>query len=227
MNGLGLVSTEVLGDGREGLQLRSKPNEYIYVVDERNIILEVSENWQTFADRNAAGGLTRASVVGKPLLDFFEGSETRHLYEILMDKARRTNQKLVIPFRCDGPCVRRYMKLSIVPMKDGKLEFTSLCAREESRPVIQLLDTSIERSDGSIELCSWCKSVKAGEKWIEVEPAIYRLNLFQTTPLPKLNHSICSSCEDMLMKEIEDVVELLPWPIWPDHNFWNWVRGSG
>ncbi len=176
-----------------------------YQLDPQDRIQAVDTAWLAFARANAGPELDPDAVLGRRIWDFIAGKETRHLYRLLIDKARREWREMAVPLRCDSPTRRRYLELAIKPLADGVVEFSSSTIREEPRPFVALLDPSVARSDDLLVICSWCKHVRTrGNEWVEVERAIRRLDLFASDPLPQLTHGICSACE----AEIESKIEL-------------------
>ena len=73
---------------------------FIYRVDNRDIIVSVSRNWESFARANAWGSeLSPENVVGHLLWDFIQDFETRHLYKELFRRVRAGKPAGPIPFR--------------------------------------------------------------------------------------------------------------------------------
>jgi hypothetical protein len=68
--------------------------------------------------------------------------------------------------------------------------------RSESRPVVKLLASVLDRTDEFVTICSGCQRIclPAGE-WVEVEVAVDRLKVFESVALPELTHGICPGCE--------------------------------
>ena len=103
-------------------------------------------------------------------------------------------------FRCDSPEKRRFLDLSIIPLKHNAVEFCSQVVRTESRKPVVLLKNDIERSDEFVRICSRCKKIAVSDtEWTEVESAIIKLNLFEKERMPQLTHRLCQSCYDKAM----------------------------
>lgn len=177
---------------------------FAYCVDADNRVVSVTPEWVSFARENEASTLTPETVCGRPLFHFIADKETRHLYELIIDKVRRTHCAVVIPFRCDGPGVRRFMELTIAPWMDTQVQFEGRIVGEEDRDVVELLDPSRSRSDEYVVVCSWCKRVEVCGDWLEVELAVRRMGLFEAIGLPQLTHGICADCEERIRQEIEN-----------------------
>ena len=93
------------------------------------------------------------------------------------------------------------MRMTILPLPDKGLEFRSELLREEPRPKVDLLDPALPRGTDFLEMCSWCKKVKAPD-WVEVEEGVARLGLFQEPGLPRVSHGICPDCSRVLRRQI-------------------------
>jgi hypothetical protein len=167
---------------------------FAYQVDAEDRLQSVSPDWVAFAQQNQAPQLNAEAVVGQPLFGYITGQETEHLYRLILDHVRRTGTPAVVPFRCDGPTVRRFMELSIQPELSGALTFEGRLLRVEERDAMELFDPSTSRSDERVTVCSWCKRVDAAGEWVEVELAVSRLGLFDSPLMPQLSHGMCPEC---------------------------------
>jgi hypothetical protein len=76
------------------------------------------------------------------------------------------------------------------------IEFSSVLEKIEKREKVRLLEANIERSSDFIRICSWCKKVYLpdDDKWVEVEEAVKKMNLFDKKVLPMLTHTMCDNC---------------------------------
>ncbi|MGO8837194.1 MAG: hypothetical protein ACLQAH_10305 [Limisphaerales bacterium] len=172
--------------------------QFIYRVDAQDRITFVDANWLAFAAENGLPALTAEAVTGKVLWDFISDLTSRQFYKIFAGKARETGQIIAVPFRCDGPEQRRFMKMFIVPQPEGALEFRSLLEREEARPGVGLFDANVPRNGDYISVCAWCKRAKASD-WVEAEVAVQELRLFHQPRLPQISHGICPDCKKALL----------------------------
>lgn len=167
---------------------------YSYRIDLNNRVVSVSSQWLSFARENQATQLTEAAVSHHPLDQFIADAETRHIYQLILDKVRQTGCPVTVPFRCDGPSVRRFMELTVIPLANGDIEFESRLIREEKREEVPLFDPAVARSEELVVVCSWCKQVKANGRWVEVEDAVRMLGLFDAARMPRISHGICPQC---------------------------------
>ena len=181
------------------------PRLFQYRVDEDNKIIYVSREWEIFARENQSPHLSPAVVLGKSLFQFLAHDETRHLYQILLQRVRSNQQRVMFPFRCDGPALRRFMELEMSPWPGGQVQFESRMVREEPRDAVLLLDASVGRSEALLTICGWCKRVAVAGQWLEVEVVVRQLGLFQSPHLPKLTHGICNDCHERMQHETVDI----------------------
>ncbi|MBD3404487.1 hypothetical protein GF420_16475 [candidate division GN15 bacterium] len=182
------------------------PVTFTYKIRPDDTIYEIGLGWDEFATANDAPHLTADRVSGQSLWDHITGREIRHLYQMLVSKARKVGVTLSVPFRCDSPRARRYCRLDIVPATDGSVTFHSIISRVDSRPEIALLDVEQPRCEEAVTVCSWCKVVYSPESgWVEAERAIAEMDLFGGECQPAITHGICPSCFALAEREIERV----------------------
>lgn len=167
---------------------------FIYRIDAADRVDFVTADWLDFARDNEAQHLSAETVQGESLFSFIDDPETRHLYKAIIDKVRRTQDSVMVPFRCDSPCLRRFMVLHISPLPHGAIQFEGKLIREEPREHVPLLDAESARSGELIVSCSWCKRIEVDGAWLEVEEAVRRLELFHEPLLPQITHGICGDC---------------------------------
>ena len=177
----------------------------IYVIDELDRIISVSDNWLLFAQENLAGVTCHpGNIIDKPIWNFISGDETTQFYEIILKTIRTKNKTVKLPFRCDAPKKRRYLELIIKPIWQGNIEFSSNIIHEELRDTVEILELGIPRSDELIKMCSMCKKVKLSDNlWVEAEGAIVSLKLFEKSKLPQISHGICTECSKLTISEID------------------------
>jgi hypothetical protein len=175
---------------------------YSYAIDAANRITQVSPEWLVFA-RECGARLTEEQVVGRSLLSFISDDATRHIYRVMLERVRATGRPMVVPFRCDGPEVRRFMELAVAPGESGGLRLEGRLLREEIRDPVALFDPEHPRGEGLLTVCSWCKRVRVGQGWLEVEDAVTSLRLFDEPRLPRLTHGICPDCAAAMERELE------------------------
>lgn len=169
-----------------------------YVVDRRDVLVDVDDAWLEFARENAAPDLTREAVIGRRLWDYVLGAETVHLYRLLFERVRTQDVPVIVPFRCDSPELRRFMRLVISPAAGGELQLDAVLVRSEPAPKLALLDPNAARDRRTVVMCSTCKRILVpGGDWVEPEDAVVRMRLVQE-PAPRLEYAVCGGCRGLL-----------------------------
>ncbi|HLP78351.1 MAG TPA: hypothetical protein VK327_15710 [Candidatus Paceibacterota bacterium] len=176
--------------------------ELVYRIDADSTILSFSDGWSDFFRNNVAQGTAIPNYVGTRLWTHVSDPTTVHLYQAIIARVRRTGKELAIPFRCDSPDKRRFMQMHVSDAGAGAIEFRSVILREEPRTPVPLFSLSPRPSAELIHMCSWCKKVSLPD-WVEVEEAVRRLELFHSESIPRITHTICQSCSEILRREIE------------------------
>jgi hypothetical protein len=178
---------------------------YVYKIDEDDRIVYVSDNWLTFALENE--GIDRCApsfVLGKLLWHFISDGETRHLYKVLLQKVRSQQSPVTIPINCDSPDLRRWIEITILPLPDKAVEFRSEIIRTEPRDPVDLLSTTVDRSEEFIKICSFCKKIAiSNNEWVDTDKAIEGLDLFESSKLPQLTHGVCPACHKSVIAELK------------------------
>lgn len=95
--------------------------EFIYRIDSRNHVVFVNEPWLRFAEANMQGPVSTDRFLNRSLFDFISGAETKHLYDILLQRIREGDFSVTLPFRCDSPALKRYMTMTISKQTDGEV----------------------------------------------------------------------------------------------------------
>jgi hypothetical protein len=162
-------------------------------------LIQVDEWFYDFAAANGWEGAT--DCLGRTLWDFVAGESMVKLQRILLRRIRSEVREVELPFRCDGPDVRREMNLRISANASGRLVlFTATMRDELPRAERQpLLDAAAPRGAETIEMCGWCDRFYVGNEWVEIEVAAKRLQLFARTELPAITHGICPECTELLL----------------------------
>ena len=127
---------------------------YDYIIDLKDVVVAVSKNWQSFSDRNMGGSACLPeNIIGSSLWNHICDAETKHLYQIILHKVREHGRQAKFPFRCDSPSERRFLNLSVIPIKDGSVHFKSEIVKTESREPVDLLRGDMQRSEDLIRIC--------------------------------------------------------------------------
>lgn len=183
------------GPGRERRETHAAEEPFIHRIDTRDKIIYVNSNWSRFAEENGLNAKPGSPVIGSSLWGHISDKTTIYLYQLLIQKVRRTKQPLKVRFRGDSPELRRFMVMEIAHLDPQLIiEFRSSMLRHEKRARLDLLDPKAPRNQDLLFMCVWCKKVKAGE-WLEPEDAALVLNLFEQAAQPMISHVTCPACE--------------------------------
>ncbi len=135
------------------------------------------------------------------LWDFVAGQELEKLQRMLLRRVRGELRSVDLPFRCDGPEVRRKMDIHIASQASGRyVVFSALLREEEGRDEFQpLLAAETPRGEETLTMCGWCDRFLVDSEWVEVEEAVARLGLFELPRMPAIDHGVCPDCTEMLL----------------------------
>lgn len=173
----------------------------VHRIDASLRISFVGTGWLAFASDNGYKTSAQAEL-GRPLFSVIAEEETRHIYKVLIERARSSQQALEFDYRCDSPNRRRWMQMQMRHLADtDEVEFASRLLRAETRPYMPLIALNRMRptAERMLSMCSWCKSVLAEQTWVELEEAVRQLRLFATDAMPRISHGICPDCSKRLL----------------------------
>jgi hypothetical protein len=170
-----------------------------YAIDNQDHLIKVDNGYYRFAEEN--GWDAAGTSLGRSIWDFVAGHEMRKLQRLLLQRIRNEVRDIELPFRCDGPDVRREMDIRIVAHPSGRVVlFSARLRSEEPRETPQpMLDPEAPRGEDLLEMCGWCDRFEVDGEWVAVEEATIRLELFNREELPAISHGICPSCSKMLL----------------------------
>lgn len=185
--------------GGKNEDMNDSEPDLVYRIDRNDLLVGFNRQWNHFARDNGAPGLLREKSYKKPLWSFIHDVETRHVHQTLLNKVRLGKAIKGLPFRCDSPALRRFMKMDILPLADGKIEYRCRTIRTETREAVPINSANAGNGESLLRMCSWCKKVDAGnDKWVEIENAISLLGLFTQARVPAITHTICDACASKL-----------------------------
>lgn len=122
------------------------------------------------------------------------------MQRILLRRIRGEVGRVMLPFRCDAPDLRREMDIRIAAHAGGRLVlFSAQLRREEPREFQPLLWTASPRGEETLTMCGWCDRFLVDDEWVEVEEAARRLRLFERPEMPRIEHDICPDCTELLL----------------------------
>jgi hypothetical protein len=169
-----------------------------YAIDENDHLVKVDEGYYRFAEEN--GWEEAGTSLGRSLWDYVAGEDLKKVQRLLLRRVRDEVGDVELPFRCDGPDVRREMDIRILARPGGRaVLFSARLRSEEERDVSQpLLDPAAPRRPETLTMCGWCDRFEVDDEWVEVEEAARSLELFNWPELPTLAHGICPDCNELL-----------------------------
>ncbi|MFN0113127.1 MAG: hypothetical protein ACKVPY_00465 [Paracoccaceae bacterium] len=135
------------------------------VLDEGDRLLCVGGDWDAFAEENGGADCTGANVAGKHYFSGIEGFETRSFLNAATFAVRDRKRQFVMDYRCDSPVIRRFMRLTVSPLRHNRLLMVHDFLHEEKAgdpgPVW------LFAPDAKVRKCSVCCSVEFGEVWMD------------------------------------------------------------
>lgn len=139
------------------------------LINPDNIIIDVNQAWDCFAQENDSPAATRNGVSGKSIFDLVSGKITKQYWRVMLERAWLSAQPLSMDYRCDSPDTKRWMRMELCRMEDGNMRIIhTLLASEKRLPKIHFR-LAQQRSRDTHVCCSMCNRIKAGEQWCEAE----------------------------------------------------------
>jgi hypothetical protein len=170
----------------------------MYRIDGQDRLVDVNDAYiQDAGDAGPTAAAIRATLLGRDFWSLIP--EAAAWYEPLVRITRAEHRPFTFAFRCDTPTLRRLMRMHMEARLDGSVCFTSSVIRQQSRTRVALLDPDAAVGLDLVSMCSWCKRVRAGDDWLEVEPALDKLGIDPHDPMPGVSHGICQRCKSELM----------------------------
>lgn len=168
-----------------------------YTIDKKNKIVGTSSTWDEFALENDGGEIVSKKVIGRSIWNFVKGDHTRMWLQTVFELVRLKGESIERPYRCDSPDVRRFMKMNISPLPDGKikLEHEILKTEERERPVV--FKYSPESGSKIRFRCSLCGKIKVGNDWAEPDESDYK-EIIQKYGGIIVAYTICPECKTTL-----------------------------
>jgi len=174
-----------------------------YLIDKNDIILEVNQEWNDFVKANQIEDIDATKIVGQSLWKYISHTGVLLLYEMVLKRARETQKKIILPFRCDSPSLRRFMQIEITPLQNDEIAFETQLLRSQSRAAILFSEYNEKSNAPLLHICSWCNHFKVSEnEWVEIEEGIKKFNLFSLDPLPMITHDLCKFCFEKVINKI-------------------------
>lgn len=174
-----------------------------YRIDADDVVIGVGADWFGFAEDNEAPELV-AAPTGRSLWSSIGDASLRDLWREAVARVRSSGEEVTVPFRCDGPHVRRWFDMTVTPLDDGSVQFRSRSTFEMPRPEVVALRRDIDRDPDSalVEVCSWCGEGNDGGRWVPIEELLARARLLEQDPPPPVVHGICPRCVDRMATQL-------------------------
>lgn len=163
------------------------------ILDANNRILACGEAWDRFARENDAPELATRDLLGRSLEDFVSGKVTRAFLADLLVRVRKRGHTLVIPYRCDSPRVRRFMRMEIQPLAQGRVRWRHWILRTEPLPWAVTLEIAPQRRRDTYIRCSLCGRMRWQDSWIEPLSLVLAAGLPPARALP-VTYGLCPAC---------------------------------
>ncbi|MCC6491080.1 MAG: hypothetical protein IT364_26570 [Candidatus Hydrogenedentes bacterium] len=174
-----------------------------YEIDAEDNFVSIGGDWDEFAEKNGAPGLSADYLLGRSLWGYISGVDTTSLYRVLIERVRESKRAVNFDFRCDSPDRRRWFHLIVTPLPGNCLRFYSILLKEEERQPVSVFDAEAARNEEVLTVCSVCKKVNNADTWMEVEDAVKKLGLMNREPHPQISHGLCSECYTRLLEGLD------------------------
>lgn len=173
-----------------------------YRIDAGDVVVEVGGAWADFATENGAPELA-TQPDDRTIWAAMAGDDVRDLWRLLVERVRSLQRGARVPFRCDGPDVRRWFEMTLTPEADGHVRFRSVLQFEEPRGTVGFLDHAATRDTAAepVSVCSWCNRADVGT-WLDIEEFLRRSRLLEAEVFPPIAYGICGSCRADMTTEL-------------------------
>lgn len=174
----------------------------VYRLDREDRFVATNAAWDDFARENGAPELAGSEVNGSPLWLFVAGMETAMIYRKIFARVREDGVRVRLPFCCDSPDLRRYMRMEIRPWKGGGLEIACRLLRVKKRRRMPILDAERPHTRQMIRMCSWCLRVEEpATRWSVLETYARKSRIMECERVPRISHGICPRCMRVIKKQ--------------------------
>lgn len=175
----------------------------VYRIDHLDRVVEVNSAWTDFAHANEGEAVHAERVLNRSLWDFIADDTVDDVYRRIVQRAR-DGATLSFRYRCDSPSRLRICRMTVEPMQDRAVRFTSTPVVEFKRVPLALLEPRRPATATFVRMCSWCHSLAwPGERWVPLEDAAERIQLLDPRMLPTLTHGICPDCAERMLRKLQ------------------------
>jgi len=173
-----------------------------YRIDRDDRLVLVGGDWASFAIANDDPDLATPDPA-RSIWSHVADDGVRHLWQMLVTRARDEVPVVRVPFRCDAPAARRWFEMTLTAGADGQVDFRSELRREERRTPVAVLDRQASRDVAlpMVRICSWCCRAHEDGRWMAIEEVVRIRDLLGLESSPRLTHGICDRCTETLVLE--------------------------
>jgi hypothetical protein len=174
---------------------RSWPGAVVeYLLDPDDVVRPVGDGWAAFADAGEADELVDGPT--GTLWDGIGDDDVRDLWRTAVARVRDHRRPVEFDFRCDGPSVRRWYRMTITPRADGALRFRSVLTADMERPDVAALhrDARVPSDRPVVQVCCWCAEASDGDRWHTLEEVLAAAGALDTDVVAPISYGICPRC---------------------------------
>ena len=142
-------------------------------------------------------------LAGNPVWDFIADKKLRNIYEIVFSTATNSKNEIVIRHHRDSPSLSRFMESRVFAWTDDTFFVYDSLNTEDRTEQTASQDHTVQNPYKYQSVCSWCKKVKVGDEWVEVQNPFRELDLFSSETPVQLTHGICPTCFVTVLAEDE------------------------
>jgi len=163
----------------------------IYLLDEELCFVDCNPAWDEFAAENSGRGISRAEILGKPILNFVP-DVLRTVYVHKYWFAKRHAGWTEFDYHCSSPEKIRLMRMGMIGVGNELLVVNHLRLEEACpvKPPLQEAETALYVSaEGIATLCANCRKAKRRDDatWDWVPEFLREEGL-------RISHGLCPRC---------------------------------
>ena len=133
-------------------------------IDTDDRIVDVSPDWDAFANANNGLAACAAHVVGHSLFENIDGDPVRMFMHAVLMRVRASGTTEDVPYRCDSDTARRYYRMTLAPVGGGAVRVDHVLEREEPTDRTVRIRTALSATT-AVPRCSLCCRLKLGGAW--------------------------------------------------------------
>ena len=171
-----------------------EPEDLVYEIDARGILIHLSANWDEFALANGRPGLRARQLLGSAFEGIFGDPATIEAQRRITARCAMRGQRGTFLFRSDAPFVRNLMMMWVDPLTDGGFRFTSRVidaaglGKRIYRRLLQVAQQPV------VARCDTCRRYRWLGTWMEIEDCL--VDKVTLKPRAIFRHTICPECRD-------------------------------